>query len=69
MPQCQGKPSDLWLGSVRLISLDNARDKVLINRRIKLAVGDRAAERKHEKVLSMPLKDARLEVFKPNLLV
>ena len=59
----QGKPCDLGLGSVRLVSLDDARVEVLINRRVARAGGDPAAERKHEKGPSMPFKDATLEVY------
>ena len=63
----QGKCCDLGLGSVRLISLDNAREQALINRRVARAGGDPAAKRRHEKGLSMPFKDATLEVYKANL--
>mgnify|MGYP001248138499 CR=1 FL=1 len=64
----QDKPSKLGLGSVRLVSLDNAREQVLINRRVALAGGDRAAGCKTEKSLSMPFKDATLKVY-PDLLI
>ena len=63
----QGKRCDLGLGSVRLVSLDNAREQALINRRVARAGGDPVAQRKHEKGLSMPFKDATLEVYKANL--
>ena len=63
----QGKRCDLGLGSVRLVSLDNAREQALINRRVARAGGDPAAKRRHEKGLSMPFKDATFEVYKANL--
>jgi len=63
----QGKRCDLGLGSTRLVSLDDAREQALINRRVARAGGDPIAERNHEMGLSMPFKDATLEVYKANL--
>ena len=62
----QGKRCDLGLGSTRLVSLDDAREQALINRRVARAGGDPIAERNHEMGLSMPFKDATLEVYKAN---
>ena len=62
----QGKRCDLGLGSTRLVSLDDAREQALINRRVARAGGDPIAERNHEVGLSMPFKDATLEVYKAN---
>ena len=50
----QGKRCDQGLGSVHLVSLDNAREQALINHRVARAGGDPAAKRKHEKGLSTP---------------
>ena len=44
----QGKRCDLGLGSTRLVSLDDAREQALINRRVARAGGDPIAERNHE---------------------
>ena len=63
----QGKRCDLGLGSTRLVSLDDAREQALINRRVARAGGDPVAERNHEMGLSMPFKDATIEVYKANL--
>ena len=48
----QGKRCDLGLGSTRLVSLDDAREQALINRRVARAGGDPIAERNHEMGLS-----------------
>ena len=56
----------LGLGSTRLVSLDDAREQALINRRVARAGGDPIAERNHEMGLSMPFEDATLEVYKTN---
>ena len=62
----QGKRCDLGLGSTRLVSLDDAREQALINRRVARTGGDPIAERNHEMGLSMPFEDATLEVYKTN---